>query len=147
MLFKQMRGISIPLPLSPATRLLTNHAKLSVSYSSDPETGLWSSAQALQGHLGASSCLGRKMQRFCSWLLGTSRSVANPTQEPRNLSHALLHWWPRLEHLSVCLCPPRSTLNTGRGCEVTEQLEVSHQPCFLSSFLIFFSTWVAALSY
>lgn len=35
MLLKQMGSISIPLPLSPATKLLTDHAKLTVSYSRD----------------------------------------------------------------------------------------------------------------
>lgn len=69
-----MGGISIPLPLSPATKLLMDHAKLTVSYSNDPETGLWSSAQALQGHLGVPSCLGKKMKSFCSWLSGMSWS-------------------------------------------------------------------------
>lgn len=35
MLLKQMGSISIPLPLSPATKLLMDHAKLTVSYSRD----------------------------------------------------------------------------------------------------------------
>lgn len=35
MLLKQMGSISIPLPLSPATKLLMDHAKLTVSYSKD----------------------------------------------------------------------------------------------------------------
>lgn len=60
-----MGGISIPLPLSPAIKLLMDHAQLTVSYSSDPEMGLWSSAQALQGQLGIFSCL-RKNMKFCS---------------------------------------------------------------------------------
>lgn len=53
---------------------------------------------------------------------------------------------PGLMQLSAGLCSSGSTQNTGCGCEVTEQLEVTHQPCFLSSFLIF-STQVAVLSY
>lgn len=35
MLLKQMGSISIPLPLSPAAKLLMDHAKLTVSYSRD----------------------------------------------------------------------------------------------------------------
>lgn len=140
MLLKQMGGISIPLPLSPATKLLMDQAKLTVSYSSDPETGLWSSAQALWGHLRAFSCLGRKMKSLCSWLSGMVWSIKVPAQEPPNSPHTVLHWCPGPMQLSSCLRSSRSALNTGHGCEATERLEVSHQPCFLSSLLIFFST-------
>lgn len=73
MLLKQMAGISVPLPSSPATKLLMDHARLTGSYSNDK--GLWAPAQALQCHLGALSHLGRKMESSCSWLSGVSWRV------------------------------------------------------------------------
>ena len=146
MLLKQMGGISIPLPLSPATKLLMDHAKLTVSYSNDMETGVWSSAHALQGHVGAFSCLGRKKKSFCSRLLGMFWSAKVTAQEHQNLLRGVWHWCPGPVQLSAHLCSSRSTLNTGHGCQVTERSKVSHQPWFLSSFLIFFSSSVAALA-
>ena len=62
MLLKPMGGISIPLPLSPATKLQMDCAKLLGSSSTGPETEVWSSAQALQGHQGEFFHLGRRIK-------------------------------------------------------------------------------------
>lgn len=105
-----MAGISIPLPLSPATKLLMDCARLTGSYSDDK--GFWAPAQALQGHLGALSHLGRKMESSCSWLSGVSWSVQVTAQEPQNLTCAVLHWCPGPRQGSQLVCVHPRELRT-----------------------------------
>lgn len=139
MLLKQMGSISIPLPLSPATKLLMDHAKLTVSYSKD-----WLAyghqhklCKVIWGH-------------FLVWEGKWNHSVPDCwrsiwsipvlAQEAWNLPCAVLLWCPGPRQLSACLCS--SPQSTGCGWAAAEWSELFHQPCFLPSFMVFFSTGV-----
>lgn len=107
MLLKQMGSISIPLLLSPAAKLLMDHAKLTVSYSKDwlAYGCLHKLCRVIWGHFLVSEGKWNHSVPGC-WSSIWSAPVF--AQEAQNLPCAVLLWCPGLRQLSACVHPLRT---------------------------------------